>query len=176
MIKTQDSAAEADLERVGQYEAHRAQVLSITAPQQAELTRSLSDLDTALDGTRAARVLGLHASPDAETADLLGAPPPTAAGAAAWCHYALAVETVRDHEPPTNDRAWKLMQMCANIGPTIALADAANIDLSGIAVDPDTWAQCATRARELASGDQQHLDSPLLTRVARTRPEFDIGL
>ena len=54
------------------------------------------------------------------------------------------------------------MQMCANIGPTIALADAANIDLSGIAVDPDTWAQCATRAHELASGDQQHLDSPLL--------------
>jgi hypothetical protein len=104
---------------------------------------------------------------------LLGEPPRTPGAAAVWYHHALGVETIRDHEPPTHDREWKLTQLCAKAGVEIAFAHNANRAMTDVRLDPSAWAACAERARALAHGRRLDIEA-----VQRTRrgPELDLGL
>lgn len=71
------------------------------APQRAELTQALAELDAALDETRAARVramAGEHLA-HAHLVAVLGEPPADPAGQAVWRGLACRVESYRDRHP-----------------------------------------------------------------------------
>jgi conjugative relaxase-like TrwC/TraI family protein len=166
--------ADAEVQRLREHQDHRAEILRASAPRQAELERSLTDLDVALERTRVARVVDLLGSPDAEVIQLLGQPPRTRAAAAVWCHHALGVETVRDREPPTHDRAWKLTELVADAGAEIASATLLDGGTSEVGLDPRAWAACAEQARAVAHG--RRLNADAAQHIAHRGPEIDVGL
>ena len=81
--------------------------MEAVAPERAELTKALRELDAALDDTRAARVAAMAAEPLApgHLAGLLGDPPTQPAGRAAWCGIAYRVESYRDRHPEALEHA-----------------------------------------------------------------------
>ncbi len=99
--------------------------------------------------------MGLLAAPDEELVALLGDPPATAARRSVWCHRALAVERVRDREPLSRDRTGSLKELCLDARSDIAIAEAANPEISATTSDPAAWEVCAGRAHKVVS-DLKH--------------------
>ncbi len=79
----------------------RARASEAVAPERAELTRVLGELEVALDDTRAARVAAIAGEPIAPVhlVAVLGEAPAESAGRQAWCGLAYRVESYRDRHP-----------------------------------------------------------------------------
>jgi hypothetical protein len=168
-----DHDTEDNLTQVREHQQRHRHALHQTAPRRSELTGAVADLDAALEHTRPERVSRVAAQPDTELRHLLGDPPNTPAGRAVWSHYALIIETVRDHEPnPANSTWHRIGRACADARRDIALADTANPD-TATAVDPEIWAACAGRAHQLAQRDHP---AAVYAQHISDRPEIDVGM
>ncbi|HEV2810918.1 MAG TPA: MobF family relaxase [Acidimicrobiales bacterium] len=101
------AAAEGERDARGRLDAElaaqqkRARATDAVAPQRAELTQVLAEIDAALDDSRAARVSAIAAEPvaPAHLVAVLGEPPANSAGGQAWCGLAYRVESYRDRHP-----------------------------------------------------------------------------
>jgi conjugative relaxase-like TrwC/TraI family protein len=80
------------------------QAIEATAEPRTRLTNAIADLDAALDHTRPERVAAAALDPAHALWDLLGPPPPTRGGLAAWCGIAHQVTAHHDLHPAGDDR------------------------------------------------------------------------
>ena len=149
-------AAEHDARRglEGELAAQRERVAAMeaVAPDRAELSEALRELDAALDDTRAARVAAVAAEPLAPShlASVLGEPPVDQAGRAAWCGLAYRVETYRDRHPEALEHAAHGGVMGA-IGPRPGARWCGQPEWEDLADRLAHGADLVAMARELAS-------------------------
>jgi conjugative relaxase-like TrwC/TraI family protein len=80
------------------------EAMQATAEPRTRLTHAIDDLDDALAHTRAERVAAAVVDPTNELWDLLGAPPSTRGGLAAWCGIAQQVTAHNDLHAGVADR------------------------------------------------------------------------
>ena len=93
-----EAALRADLAFLARDEDERQRALTAARAQGLKLAGELGLLDSALEHTRAGRVLGLAGQSAPHVVDLLGPLPSSPGGRAVWCHHALGIEATLDRE------------------------------------------------------------------------------
>lgn len=169
----------------------RAQAVEAMAKDRAVLYYTITELDSALQATKAERVVALAAEPLAPThlAVVIGDPPPDPTARAVWCALAAEVESYRDTHPQAMSRdrstgvevaigrkpkSWADSQAWEGLAKRLA----AGRDLIGIAgelsldaeptaaeLDPATWARSLTQAEQLGTAS-----------IEVAHPELGLGL
>jgi conjugative relaxase-like TrwC/TraI family protein len=151
-----ESGLREDLKAIAAYQQQRSQVINETRPRRQELVTSLAQLDGALDHTRPERVWALADQLPLHLTERLGPPPPSIAGRAVWCHYAMSIEAVVDRNDAARP-AWAGWSRQADRAQRdIAVADR-HVDVSEIGVDPSEWAALAQRASIIDAELLKHL-------------------
>ncbi len=166
-------AAERDvrdrLAAIGRYQEARREVIACKAPERKELESALTQLDAALDATRADRILAFADEPPPHLAERLGQPPGSAAGRAVRCYYALGIEAVLDRNDGKSLpwTGWSQQMQAAR--EEIAIAD--RLSETGIAPQPAEWANLVREAASLReeahhTAAVRHVTHQLLTARA----------
>ncbi len=73
--------------------------MRVTRDQRHQLGAAIHDTNAALDHTRPQRIAAAAIDPTHQLWDILGAPPPTRGGTAAWCGIAQQLELIHDDQP-----------------------------------------------------------------------------
>ena len=151
--------------------------MQATFGQRCQLDGAIHDTTAALDHTRPERVAAAALDPTTELRGILGAPPPSRGGMAAWCGIAERLEAINDCEPA--DHSYQTHgQPSAFYRPqerqtTTLLANAADIIATANQLDPEA----ADDPLVLRAAWQPTVETADRTLAAhRSPPALDRGL
>jgi conjugative relaxase-like TrwC/TraI family protein len=167
-VEVEARAHLADLKR---HQQTRAVALADTASERHALSHDLGRLDTALQSTRADRVLQLADRPTQLHLDVLGPPPVGAAGRAVWCHQATRLEQHLDHGVSAEATWHSLINDLSNT-PTLARVADRHIGIQPHQrLRPADWASITDHAATIHAATIEHARP-----VTRNGPEIEFGI
>ncbi len=138
-----------------------------TAHDRAALTNSINDLDAALAATRPERVAAAALNPTHKLWQLLGPPPATRGGLAAWCGIAERIEDLRDRGASPDGWIDHVPDACAH--PMLGLRPA-------LGRESDDLARVLSSARELVDAASRLDSSPTTTHGFVDRSKWQATL
>ena len=133
------------LAAIATHQKERQRVFKDSRPLHQQLESVFSQLDAALDHTRAERVRSDLEQPPAHLVERFGPPPRSVAGRGVWCHHALSVEAVVDRNDGVDPRWTGWSPNAERAKREIVIADH-HLECEAEAINPSDWSALAQQA------------------------------